>query len=185
MLRALPMISDFLNFLMALAEPKLNPYAWPLPVLIVLVGATLLILNRKFWARFATHRKVLSRLILFATALIMALLILWGQAWVFNQVPIKYTFESPNIIATAIKIGIYNLMLEHEAEVSLSGDRQELLKCVKLILTKQGVDYQKACNDNSSCYDHIPVMSKEKVISTFNDNPKAYPICKNVDITKL
>lgn len=152
----------------------------------------ILILSRqKKWNDFLARNKWSSRFILFILSLFIVVPALFipanGMAYLL---PGRLAMESPNLTATAIKLGLYSLYRDYEISNRVPPEERGLVKCVVAVSNMEARNFQAKCNDNQTCFANIPVMNRETIIAKIMEvsrspSSEAYSACKNIDASKI
>jgi hypothetical protein len=159
---------------------------------LILALAFILILTwRKGWRDFSIDHKWSSRVILLVLSLFIAVPALFLPAKAVSNVLFgKIAMESPNLTATAIKLGLYGLYRNYEISAQLAPERRDLVGCVAAISSIEAQDFQKKCGDDQACFTNIPIMIMSTLISRIqkamtNSSSEANSACKTVDVSKI
>lgn len=161
-----------------------------LVLLAVLSACFSALVRRENWIRFSEQHILRSRVILFFLSLFLSFYLWEVSPALLKFMPGKAAMESPELAATAIKLGMYGLYVEHEVSSRLSPEQLDLKKCVEALSRARVKNYTDSCGNDLACFDHVPVVTKDELVAQIKKAQASgsgyiYDKCKNVDKTGL
>ncbi|MGB9152774.1 MAG: hypothetical protein WCD70_06775 [Alphaproteobacteria bacterium] len=158
--------------------------AWGFPAFVVLVVFIFFLVHQKWWNAFAIRHKWASRFGLFILTACLVVFFRMIVDWTFAFVPVQFAFESPNLTATAIKLGLYGLYVGNEEKHVLPG-KEALLVCVDTVSQHEFENAKQSCRGDLGCIEAVHPMSREAIITEIMESQtkqieKVSDACKGI-----
>lgn len=172
-----------------LIPPYIKYANWMLLAFVFVFVFILVVAGRKWWIRFALNYKWPSR-VSFTILVFSISYILWmGMALFSWLLPAWISVESPNLTATAIKIGIYGLYIGHEVD-QLIPNQKGIMTCISVMSKREIQNQNQTCGNDLACIERMRTLSREDILARIKESQatnidQVSTACKDIDVTKL